>query len=139
MTIFGINAFHNGDVSNEFLRQNKVCTCCTKEENPSMHASFRRLGREDVVFIKTSTPQIGLTVKAVGIVTSGNTFKDGLGICVPVQWLWKGNMLIENIDDSCPFRGDMIYEELNAWVQRKIMELLPDKYNCFPQGMVIHP
>ena len=135
MAIFGISAHHNGDMSEEFLRCGKACTGYTKEENPSVHVNFRQLGTEDVVFIKAFTPQTGLTVKAIGVVTSCGITKGNLGRCVPVQWIWKGEKLIENIDDKCPFRNDIIYEEYNPWVQREIMDLLPGGYGCLPPDL----
>ena len=133
MAIYGISAHHNGDLSEEFIRCDEACTGYSKEENPSAHACFQRLGAEDVVFIKTFTPQNTLTVKAIGVVSSSyGVTENNLGSCVPVQWVWKGEKLIENIDDNDPLRNDIIYEEYNPWVQREIMDLLPESYSCLP-------
>lgn len=126
--MIGISASHNGDLSGEFLRYGNACTGHSGSEEPAADAIFQHLHPEDVVFIESYTPQTGLRIKAVGVVTSCALTQRELGACVPVQWVWQGEKRIENLDDVCPERSGDVYEEWNPWVQREIMDLLPVKY-----------
>lgn len=132
MSIYGITAGHNEAFLKEFLHDGIACASYTSEGPTPGPTVLRQPETEDIIFIKTFTPQTGLRVEAVGVVTSGSISESDMGSCVHVKWLWEGEKLIENLDDNCPERGDSVYEEYNPWVQREIMDLLPSGYGCLP-------
>lgn len=132
MSIYGITAGHKEALLEEFLRDGIACASYISGGSTPGPMVLRQPETEDVIFIKTFTPQIGIMVEAVGVVTSGSISETSMGSCVHVKWLWGGEKLIENLDDNCPERGDSVYEEYNPWVQREIMDLLPPGYSCLP-------
>ena len=129
MAIFGIGATYDGDdVSEDFLNENLVCVGWAENDAPPAHSILRHLRTGDIIFIKSFAPQVGLTIKAVGIVMEGKVQKhNDLGSCVPVRWVWKGEERIGKIDDKWPLRSVTIYEEHHPKVQRKVLELLLSK------------
>ena len=68
MAIFGIGAFYDRDVSGEFLEHGCACVGWAEADAPPAHAILHHLRGGDVIFIKSFTPNAGLTIKAVGLV-----------------------------------------------------------------------
>lgn len=121
---FGIDAHH----MENFLERGVVCMEKAEEKEAALLNTFRSMRKEDVIFIKDFSHQTGLSVKAAGVILSDYPAENDFGMCFPVEWAWKGEALIEEFGEEAPVCGDPIYEEFNIWVQRKIMELLPDKF-----------
>lgn len=132
MAIYGITAGRHELLLKELFQKSNLCACYKNMESPLEPFVLRQFGAEDVIFIKTFSPQSGLKVKAVGIVLPGIIPKSDFCDRIPVQWLWKGNKVIDDLDDNCPDRNESIYEEFNPWVQREIMDLLPVNYSRLP-------
>jgi len=125
VAIFGIGAHYESDVSSEFLQHGCACVGWGENEAPPAHGILRHVRTGDIFFIKSFAPSVGLTVKAVGIVTDGMVRKyPGLGAGVPVRWVWTGEERIGKLDDKWPVRSVTIYEEYHPKVQSKIIELL---------------
>lgn len=125
MAIFGIGAYYDHDVSNDFLEQSCACVGWPEQEAPPAHAILRHLRTGDIIFIKSFTPNDGLTIKAVGIVSEGRVRSFGnLGEGVPVRWVWNGEERIGRLDDKWPVRSVTIYEEYHPVVQSRVMDLL---------------
>ena len=61
-----------------------------KADAPVYHALLRRISNGDVIYLKSFTPQAGLTIKAVGIVTDDTVYEPpgDLGSGVKVRWTW---------------------------------------------------
>ncbi|OGT08916.1 MAG: hypothetical protein A3J49_14645 [Gallionellales bacterium RIFCSPHIGHO2_02_FULL_57_16] len=93
-----------------------------------LHSVVSAIRNEDIVFIKHCTPQLRLHVKAVGIVLSDYPTNSDLGTCLPVEWVWQGEKILENFGEILSLCGDALYEEHNLQVQREIINLLPQKY-----------
>jgi len=104
-----------------------VCMDKSDAREAALLGTFRRIANEDVVFIKHYTPQTGLTVKAVGIALSGIVTEDDTGLCIPVEWVWKGEKFLEQLGEEQTHCIDPLYEEFNILVQREIIDLAPDK------------
>ena len=89
MAIFGIGAYYDRDVSSDFLKRGCACVGWAEDVAPPAHAILRHLRAGDVIFIKSFTPNDGLTIKAVGLVREGRVHSFGkLGDGVPVHWVW---------------------------------------------------
>lgn len=119
--VFGIDA-HDAEelIRREVLCVNKTC------EGIALN-TFLSIKAGDIVFIKKFKPQTGLQVKAVGVVLSGYHEETAAEVCVLVEWLWRGEAYIEEFDEECSRCADLFYEEYNITVQRKIIDLMPDK------------
>ncbi|WP_433926604.1 hypothetical protein AB3662_27190 [Sorangium cellulosum] len=126
MAIFGIGAHYESvDVSSAFLERRCACVGWAEADAPPAHGILRHLRTGDIVFIKSFAPSVGLTVKAVGVVTDGKVRDySALGSGVPVHWVWTGEERIGKLDDKWPVRSVTIYEEYHPEVQSKIIELL---------------
>lgn len=126
MAIFGIGALYDrDDVSGDFIQQGCACVGWSEDDAPPAHAILRQLRAGDIIFIKSFAPQVGLTIKAVGIVTEGRV-RDipRLGRGVPVRWVWNGEERVGILDDKWPVRTVTIYEEQHPGVQGRVLDLL---------------
>jgi hypothetical protein len=54
-------------------------------------------------------------------------------VCLPVDWLWQGEKVLENLDEVLAQSGNALYEEHNIQAQRELIDLLPQKYQMPPQ------
>ena len=125
MAIFGIGAYYHHDVSSDFLQQGCACVGWDPQDAPPAHAILHTLRTGDIIFIKTFTPNDGLTIKAVGLVREGRVRPIGsLGEGVPVRWVWNGEERVGRLDDKWPVRTVTIYEEYHPQIQNRVMELL---------------
>lgn len=111
-----------------FLDKSIVCYPKLPDGKPDLHSIVSAIKNEDIVFIKHCTPQSSLHLKAVGIVLSDYPTESNLGICLPVEWVWQGEKVLEDFDEVLSLCGEALYEEHNIMVQREITNLLPEKY-----------
>ena len=110
-----------------FLGQNIACLPRSPDGKPDLHNIVSAIKNEDIVFIKCCTPQSSLRIKAVGVVRSDFPTQSNQDICLPVEWVWQGEKVLENFDEELSLCGNALYEEHNIVVQREIINLLPDK------------
>ena len=71
MAIYGIGAFYGGGIGNvteSFLLRNSACVGWEESDAPSLYQLIKYIKVGDIIYIKSKTPQKGLTIKAVGIV-----------------------------------------------------------------------
>ena len=133
MAIFGIGAYYDSDVTEDFLKQGYACVGWSEEEAPPAHSILRHLRTGDIIFIKSYTPKYGLTIKAVGIVKEYKVQDvNGLGSCVPVHWVWQGVEKVGILDDKWPVRSVTIFEEQHPEVQNRVINLLLNSGNKAP-------
>lgn len=111
-----------------FLGKSLVCYPHLPDGKPDLHGIVSSIKTEDIVFIKHCTPQSSLHIKAVGVVLSDYPTENSPGACLPVEWVWQGEKILENFDEVLSLCGDALYEEHNIMVQREITNLLPEKY-----------
>lgn len=111
-----------------FLDKSIVCLPHSPDGKSDLHGIVSAIKNEDLVFIKHCTPQSSLHIKAVGVVQSDFPTENDLGICLPVEWVWQGEKVLENFDEELSLCGNALYEEHNILVQREIINLLPKKY-----------
>jgi hypothetical protein len=128
MAIFGIGAFYDEDVSEDFIEQGIACIGWSEKDASTLYNILRFLRVGDIIYIKSQPPQVGLIIKAVGIVTDNKLEKyQGLGTGVKMKWIWTGNEKlgkIPELDDKYNVRNNSIYEEFNRFVQDKVLSLL---------------
>ena len=122
-TFFGMDAHHEG----KFLEHGMICLDKSRGAEARWLHTFRGMKTEDVVFLKSFTPQSGLKVTAIGLSLSSFADENDVEICFPVEWMWMGEKLIEQANEELALCGNAFYEEHNIFSQRKIMDLLPGK------------
>lgn len=123
-TFFGIEERN----AQGFIDKGIVCLPHAPDGKPELNSIVSAIKNEDVVFIKHCTPQTGLHIKAIGIVQSDFPVESDAGVCLPVEWVWRGEKAIAKYDETLPFCGDALYEEHDILVQREIINMLPQKY-----------
>jgi hypothetical protein len=99
-----------------------------------LHNILHHIKIGDIAFIKSFNPQVGLTIKAVGIVTGREpqqvTDTDGdLGWGVSVEWVWQGEERVGLLQDRYPVRTITLYEEYNPDIQQRVIRLLLHRRN----------
>ena len=137
MAIYAFGASYEGskDVSSDFIKYGVACVGWTKNEAPTLYAVLRHIRIGDIVYLKAHPPNVGLKIKAVGIVVNDEVTepKPGLGWGVPVEWIWQGNESLGKIKDKYPIRNITLYEEHNSEVQTKVLNLLLAKIKGAPK------
>ena len=111
-----------------FLDKSIVCYPQLPDGKSDLHSIVSAIRNEYIVFIKHCTPQSSLHIKAVGVVLSDYPTESDPGICLPVEWVWQGEKVLENFGEVLSLCGNALYEEHNVLVQREIINLLPEKY-----------
>lgn len=111
-----------------FLDKNIVCLPRSADGKPDLHSIDSPIKNEDIVFIKHCQPQSILHIKAIGVVLSDYLTENDLGLCLPVDWVWWGEIVMENYEEVLLLNGKPLYEEHNILVQKEIIKLLPEKY-----------
>ncbi len=123
-TFFGIEERN----AQGFIDHNTVCLPHLPGGKVDRHSIVSPLRNEDIVFIKHGTPELALHIKAVGVVRSDYPEKHDSEVCLPVTWVWRGDKVLENLDERLEHCAEALYEEHNIVVQREIIDLLPPKY-----------
>ena len=111
-----------------FIDHHVVCIPHTRDGELDLHAIVSPIKNEDIVFIKRCTPQLELSIKAIGVVRSEYPVESNMGVCLPVDWVWQGEKVPVNPDEVQSLCSEALYEEHNILVQREIIDLLPEKY-----------
>ena len=124
--IFGIE---EGDAQG-CIENGIACYPCSKDGKLDLHAIVSSMKNEDIVFIKHCSPQSSLRIKAVGVVKSDYPADSDINTCLPVEWVWQGEKILdnENFGEVLSLCNNPLYEEHNIVVQREIIDLLPEKY-----------
>ena len=125
MAIYGIGANFGEDVSEDFISEGVACIGWTPEQAPVLHRMLKYIKMGDIIYIKSYPPQIGLIIKAVGIVTD-DTVKDyAFGKGVEVRWIWTGDQRLGQLADKCTsLRTGTLFEETSAEVSTELINLI---------------
>jgi hypothetical protein len=126
MAIFGFGAtYDQEDVSGRFIAAGAACVGWPDADAPPLHNILRHIKIGDIAFLKSFAPQVGLTIKAVGMVTGREPQEvENLGWGVAVRWVWRGEHRVGRLEDKYPVRGITLYEEYNPRVEEQVIDLL---------------
>lgn len=117
-----------------FIDKSIVCLPHSPDGKLDLHSVVSAIKNEDIVFIKHCTPRASLQIKAVGVVRSDYPDERSPEVCLPVEWVWQGEKVLDNFDEILSLCGNALYEEHNIIVQREIINLLPERYQLSQQG-----
>ena len=126
MAIFGIGAMYDKDVTDVFVDNSVACIGWSYDDAPALHNMMASMKVGDIVYIKSHPPDLGLTIKAIGIVTDNKVMAiEGVGeACVEVEWIWSGKEYIGKLQDKNNVRNNTLYEEYYPDIQKKVIDLL---------------
>jgi hypothetical protein len=111
-----------------FIENNFVCLPHSADDKLDLHNTVSPISNEDIVFIKHCISKSGLQIKAIGVVKSEFPLDVDSEYCLPVEWLWLGEIFLKNFDENFLLRESPYYEEHDILVQRAVIDLLPEKY-----------
>lgn len=127
MAIYGIGAMYGRtqDVTNDFIEAQMACVGFQAEEAPAIHQMLRYIKPGDLIYIKSHPPNVGLMIKAVGVVVGDQVQNHPtLGTGVAVRWIWHGEPQLIGINDKYNVRNITLYEEFNFEVQQTVIDRL---------------
>lgn len=130
MAIFGVGAYYDQDVSQDFIQANLVGVGWDATVAPELHQFMRALKVGDIVYIKSFSPSSSdILVKAIGIITDDeirtNANSNSLVSCGRnVRWIYSQGIRIPKPHEKNNVRANTMYEEFHPDVQRIIMQCL---------------
>lgn len=126
MAIYGIGSHYGStrDMSQDFIKHNCACVGWDQKDAPGLHRAINSLKIGDLIYIKSYPPNVGLIVRAIGIVTDNTAkkyqFSSDDGVGVGVKWIWQGDEKIQ-FDDKYNVHRNTFYEEFIPEVQDFIL------------------
>ncbi|MBS1639905.1 MAG: hypothetical protein JSR12_07600 [Bacteroidetes bacterium] len=125
MAIYGIGAYYDGDVSDEFIDNNIVGTGWNLNDAPELHLYFRTLKVGDIVYIKSAAFGQDIAVKAIGVITNNDILSTAnhylTEIGRNVRWLNTDKFTIPRPAEKNNVRANTTYEEFHPLVQQEII------------------
>jgi hypothetical protein len=122
-----IGAYINGqDATDTFISEKMAYLGWTENEAPVLHDILAKIPVGSLIAIKSFTPQGGLTIKAVGIVSSSRLFQHPTyGPFRSVKWLSENRLEYGPTDDKMhSIRTGAIYYEINPVIVEAIVKLI---------------
>ena len=126
MAIYGMGAYYDSDVSDQFLEQNIVGVGWNQEDAPELQEYINSLKVGDIVYIKAAFGKADITVKGIGVI-SDNTIRhrqdtnELVSAGRNVVWLNTEKFVIPRPIEKNNVRSNTIYEEFHPAVQAEII------------------
>lgn len=140
MAIYGIGSCFGASEEklSDFINTGHAFVGWSENDAPAIVQSFKSLKPGDIVYVKSNSPRSGLYIKAVGVVTGREAFKDNinnLGWGRKVRWAWWSKLdpnkeglnpvkLGKIHDGATNMRTGTFYEEFGPEIQEKVLDLL---------------
>ena len=127
MAIYGIGAYFDRDVTDEFIKKELVGIGYDRGDAPELHEFIKALKVGDIVYIKSYSPSAeNILVKGVGIITNSELItpqntEDLIKIARHVRWLSIQQFEIKPPIERNNVRRNTMYEEWHPTVQNEIM------------------
>ncbi len=125
MAIFGVGAYYERDVSEDFISQNIVGVGWSDEKAPELKEYFTSLKVGDLVYIKSASPKSkNIKVKAIGIIVDHTVVRDKKIVSTGrnVKWLSKEKFNIPKPQEKNNVRMNTVYEEFHPMVLKEIID-----------------
>lgn len=127
MAIFGIGAYYDVDVSDNFIQNNITGPGWSKTDAPELHQYISSLKVGDIVYIKSVSPASkDILVKTIGIVSDDALVTNSpiVSIGRNITWLITDNFRIPKPKEKNNVRMNTMYEEFHSDVQKEILNKL---------------
>jgi hypothetical protein len=127
MSIYGIGAFYDSDVSDQFILANLVGVGHNFQDAPELHQFIRSLKVGDIIYIKAFPPSMHqIIIKAIGIIVDDSILEaantNNLVCCGRrVRWVTKKQFSIPKPTERNNVRQNTMYEEFHPVVQKEII------------------
>lgn len=123
MAIYGIGAYYQTDVSQDFINNNLVGTGWSITDAPEIHAYIRTLKVGDIVYIKSYSPSSpDIIVKGIGIIRDHIIISNRYVTCGRnVIWKNTEEIRVQKPSEKNNVRANTLYEEFHPDVQEFIL------------------
>ncbi|MDF0716994.1 hypothetical protein PY092_12600 [Muricauda sp. 334s03] len=123
MAIFGVGAYYDHDVSEDFIRQNLVGVGWSDQDAPELREYFTSLKVGDIVYIKAAFGGNDITVKGIGIITDHFVIRNNGLVSTGrnVKWLSTERFVIPRPNEKNNVRSNTVYEEFHPVVLNEII------------------
>lgn len=124
MAIFGIGAYYDHDVSNDFVKNNIAGPGWSKDEAAELHQFIRSIKVGDIVYIKSFSPTSpDIIVKGIGVVMDDELLSNSSVVAAGrnIKWLVTDHFRIPKPDEKNNVRLNTMYEEFHPVVQSAIL------------------
>ena len=124
MAIYGIGAYYDEDVSQDFIKR-KIIGCGWSEKDAPEISILRSLKVGDIVYLKSFSPSSeDLIIKGIGIIVDDVVIeKSSIVQCGRnVRWFLTEEFRIKKPHEKYNVRNNTIYEEYNLLIQRLILK-----------------
>lgn len=126
MAIYGVGAFYDHDVSDEFLANRLVGVGWDGTDAPELQEYFKSLKVGDIVYIKAAFGGADITVKGIGIIRDNairtrEDTNDLVSTGRNVEWLNTERFVILRPAEKNNVRSNTVYEEFHPVVQQEII------------------
>lgn len=127
MAIYGIGAYYDRDVSDEFIRHNVVGAGWSHDDAPEIHRFLKSLKVGDIVYLKSYPPGGGsIHVKAVGLIADDTELgaaesNDLVSMGRRVHWISTERFEVPRPAEKNNVRSNTVYEEFHPAVQAEII------------------
>lgn len=124
MAIYGIGAYYDDDVSQDFINNNCIGTGWDINTAPELHQFIRSLKVGDIVYIKSVSPSSAdIIVKGIGIISDDKVISNNLVKCGRnVKWKNNNQIRIQKPQEKNNVRANTLYEEFHPDVQCEILK-----------------
>ena len=131
MAIYGIGAYQDGDVSQEFLTHDVIFVGWGPTDAPELVQYIQALRVGDIVYIKSHSPRSpSLVIKGIGIVTDAGVITHNGNMGRRVSWLDRQEFRIPKPTEKNNVRNNTIYEEFHPAVQAEILNRIRQPNNA---------
>jgi hypothetical protein len=123
MAVFGIGAYYDKDVSQDFIRNGIVGVGWNEIDAPELEEYFKSLKAGDVVYIKAAFGGNDITVKAIGIIEDNVIIKNTHLVTTGrnVKWLNTDKFVVKRPQEKNNVRSNTVYEEFHPQVLKEII------------------
>lgn len=125
MAVYGVGAYYDSDVSQDFIRSGIVGVGWDDDEAPELREYFQSLKVGDIVYIKAAAfGAENITVKAIGLIRD-NVFlrnTDLVSTGRNVKWLITERFTIPRPTERNNVRSNTVYEEFHPAVLGVIID-----------------
>jgi len=123
MAVFGVGAYYDSDVSQDFINNNIVGVGWNEVDAPELQEYFKSLKVGDIVYIKAAFGGNDITVKAIGIIKDNNIIRQNELVSTGrnVKWLCTEKFVISKPKEKNNVRSNTVYEEFHPKVLTEII------------------
>ncbi|CAM1364336.1 hypothetical protein [Tenacibaculum xiamenense] len=123
MAIYGVGAYYDTDVSEDFINQNLVGVGWSATEAPELQEYFKSLKVGDIVYIKAAPIGQDIYVKGIGVIEDNSIVSNPLVTTGrKVKWIDTSKFTISRPKEKNNVRSNTIYEEFHPDVLKEIIK-----------------